>query len=232
MAAMAAMALAIAGCGNDTTTATATTGGGADRHEGVLVVHDGEPPRLCRDYGFRGDVIDCVGESLEVVGADLDAIPRLSRIGTVRFAWPAIVLLGTEVDGVLTVTEPTPVVRVRLTEPTDRSVVLDNSGSSAEIQLTPGQDLGLIGPWDRVGPATIDADAGDGRLAFHQPECDDDGTKRASSCIGGYLALDTTDLQPGTYAFTVQGTAVVVEVVRDDDPGATTTDWSFPVEPA
>lgn len=195
--------------------------------EGTFSMEDGGPARLCRSADFSGPAIACLPEeSLTVTGVDLDKVPRLSRVDDVRFAWPPIVLTGEIEDGVLRVTDMPRVFRITLVEPVGGQVFLDQSGRSETIQLTPGQELGLVNQdWADFPDLTVED--GSGSLHLSQPACPSGG-----SCIAGYVGIDTRELDTGTYRFTQNDTQVTLRVTLDGDPGSTTTPWSVPVEAA
>lgn len=195
--------------------------------EGTFSMKDGGPALLCGTADFGGPAIACVPEeSLTVTGVDLDRVPRLSRADDVRFAWPPIVLTGEIEDGVLRVTDMPQVFRLTLVEPVGGQVFLDQSGRSEMIQLTPGQELGLVNQeWTDFPDLTVED--GSGAVHLSQPDC-----PSGASCIAGYVVIDTQDLDAGTYQFTHHNTQVTLRATLDGDPGSTTTPWSVPVEAA
>ena len=195
--------------------------------EGSLSVRDGGEVRMCRSINMGGSAPECLDRYLVVEELDFDEVPRLSRSGDVRFAWPAIAVRGRVDQGVLTVTEILPVYRMSVNAPSDGSVALDRSGFFTEVQLSAGQELGLIGEWETLPELTVVA--GEGTLRFTPPVCPAD-----SECewMRGYVVVDTRDMAPGLYSFEHEGTNVALSVALDPAPGDTTTDWSLPSTPA
>lgn len=225
---LVALTLLVSGCGGDSDEARrgllqADDAFGVESDvpvfvEGTLSIRDGKPLRMCRDANFGSPAVECTERATLVVrGADLDRVPRLSRVGAVRFAWPPVVLKGRLSAGVLEVTEMPPVYQVTVVKPRDQSVRLDQSGSGLDIKVTPGQRIGLVHEgWADFRSRTVSD--GRARIRLEMLEC-----QPSASCIAGYVSVGTDALAEGTFSFIEQGVTVMLRVHQEDYPGATTT---------